>query len=200
MGRGVALLASNYSNFMKLKKLSLLTVGTAAVLAMTAGRPAAAGEAPKPNTLTAEEKAAGWLLLFNGTNFDGWHNYHRTGMSPGWVIEDGAMVDKQHGGDIVTSDEFSWFELQLDYKASAECNSGIMYHVNTSGPAIWSTGPEFQLEDNATADDPVRSGWLYALYQPPNDPATGKPLDATHPTDQWNHVRLLISPRSANTT
>jgi len=188
------LLPANHSNSMKSKTISFLTVGTAALLALNLCGPAAAAEEAKPNTLTTEEKAAGWQLLFNGTNFDGWHNYHRTGMSPGWVIEDGAMVDKQHGGDIVTSDEYSWFELQLDYKASAECNSGIMYHVNTSGPAIWSTGPEFQLEDNATADDPVRSGWLYALYQPPNDPATGKPLDATHRTDQWNHVRLLVTP------
>ena len=38
----------------------------------------------------------------------------------------------------------------------------------------WATGPEVQLEDNAAAADPVRCGWLYALYQPPIDPETGK--------------------------
>ncbi len=42
--------------------------------------------------------------------------------------------------------------------------------------------------------DPVRCGWLYALYQPPIDPKTGKTLDATKPVGEWNHVRLLISP------
>ena len=47
---------------------------------------------------------------------------------------------------------------------------------------------------NAAAKDPTRSGWLYALYQPPGDPRTGKPLDATKPAGEWNHVRLVISP------
>ncbi len=46
--------------------------------------------------------------------------------------------------------------------------------------------------DPRNAGDPQRCGWLYALYQPPTDPKTGKPLDATKPAGQWNHVRLLI--------
>ena len=64
----------------------------------------------------------------------------------------------------------------------------------TRARSAWATGPEFQLEDNAAAADPVRCGWLYALYQPPTDPSTGKTLDATKPAGQWNHIRLLISP------
>ena len=69
-----------------------------------------------------------------------------------------------------------------------------MYHVTDEGGAVWATGPEFQLEDNEKAADPVRCGWLYALYQPPIDPKTGKTLDATKPVGEWNHVRLLITP------
>jgi hypothetical protein len=147
------------------------------------------------NTLTEAEKAAGWQLLFDGKTFNGWHNFHREGISPGWVIKDGAMVDELHGGDIVTSNQFDWFELELDYKISEDGNSGIMFHVTDKGRAIWATGPEFQLEDNATAEDPWRCGWLYGLYMPPMDPATGKPLDATKPANQWNHIRLVITPK-----
>ena len=44
------------------------------------------------------------------------------------------------------------------------------------------------------AADKIRCGWLYALYQPPVDPKTDKPLDATKPVGQWNHIRLVISP------
>jgi hypothetical protein len=44
------------------------------------------------------------------------------------------------------------------------------------------------------AADPIRCGWLYALYQPPVNPVTGKILDATKPVGEWNHVRLVISP------
>jgi hypothetical protein len=151
--------------------------------------------AQENNTLTAAEKAAGWQLLFNGKDFNGWHNFHKDKVAPGWEIQDGAMVDVLHGGDIVTSNQFDWFELELDYRISEDGNSGIMFHVTDKGPTIWWTGPEFQLEDNATADDPQRCGWLYGLYQPPIDPATGKTLDATKPANQWNHVRLVISPQ-----
>jgi len=148
------------------------------------------------NTLTDEEKAAGWKLLFNGNDLNGWHNFKREGVRPGWQVKDGALVcvDPHNAGDIVTTDQFGWFELQLDYNISAGGNSGIMFHVTDEGGAAWATGPEFQLEDNAKAADPQRCGWLYALYQPPTDPKTEKPLDATKPAGEWNHVRLLISP------
>ena len=153
---------------------------------------------PKPalNSLTKKEKADGWELLFDGQSFAGWHNFKRDGVRSGWQVKDGALVcvDPHNAGDIVTTDKFDWFELQLDYNISAGGNSGIMYHVTDDGGAVWATGPEFQLEDNVKAADPVRCGWLYALYQPPIDPATGKTLDATKPVGEWNHVRLLIGP------
>lgn len=156
---------------------------------------ASAGEA-QPNTLTQAEKDAGWKLLFNGQDYSGWHNFKRQGVRAGWQVKDGALVcvDPHNAGDIVSPEQYDWFELQIDYNISEGGNSGIMYHVTEEGNAAWATGPEFQLEDNAKAADPVRCGWLYALYEPPLDPKTGKPLDATKPAGQWNHIRLLISP------
>ncbi|NLZ07661.1 MAG: DUF1080 domain-containing protein [Phycisphaerae bacterium] len=156
---------------------------------------AAEAAGPAPNTLTEEEKAAGWKLLFNGENLDGWHNFKSRSIRPGWQVRGGALVcaDPHNAGDLCTDEKYDWFELQLDYDISPAGNSGIMYHVTDEGNAAWATGPEFQLEDNREAADPVRCGWLYALYQPPTDSATGKPLDATKPPGQWNHVRLLVT-------
>ena len=54
-----------------------------------------------------------------------------------------------------------------------------------------------QLEDNVKAADPIRCGWLYNLYQPADDPKTGKPLDATKPVGEWNTVRIVIAPPPA---
>ena len=165
-------------------------------LALLAGLQLAAADEAVPNTLTSAERAAGWRRLFNGTNFAGWHNFKRDGIRPGWQIKDGtlACADARNAGDIVTTDAFAWFELQLDYNISEAGNSGIMFHVTDAGDTVWATGPEFQLEDNEKAVDPIRCGWLYALYQPPVDEKTGKILDATKPVGQWNHVRLVISP------
>jgi serine/threonine protein kinase len=148
------------------------------------------------NTLTDTEKAAGWQLLFNGTDLNGWQNFKRAGVRPGWQVKDGvlACTDPRNAGDIVTANQYEWFELQLDYNIARKGNSGILYHVTEDGGTSWASGPEFQLEDNQEATDPIRCGWLYALYQPPNDPRTGRPLDATKPVGEWNHVRLLVSP------
>ena len=156
----------------------------------------AAADEPKLNTLTEAEKAAGWKLLFDGESLTGWHNFKKDGVRPGWQVEKGALVcaDPHDAGDIVTTEKFGAFELQLDYNISEGGNSGIIFHITDEGNAVWATGPEFQLEDNAKAADPVRCGWLYALYQPPVDEKTGKILDATKPAGEWNHVRLVVTP------
>jgi len=166
-------------------------------VAATNGDSAAAGTTGM-NALTSDEKAAGWKLLFDGKDFNGWHNFKREGVLSGWQVKDGNLVcvDPHNAKDIVTSNAFDWFELQLDYNISEGGNSGIMFHVTDEGNAAWASGPEFQLEDNAKAADPQRCGWLYGLYKPPIDPTTDKPLDATKPPGEWNHVRLVISPEN----
>jgi hypothetical protein len=172
----------------------ILSIGLA--LITTVALRLTAADDSKINILTDGEKAAGWQLLFDGQTFNGWHNFKSEGVRPGWQVKDGALVcvEPRNAGDIVTSNKFDWFELQFDYNISEAGNSGIIYHVTDEGAAVWQTGPEFQLEDNEKAADPIRCGWLYALYQPPDDPKTGKPLDATKPVGEWNHVRLLITP------
>ncbi len=156
------------------------------------GRPA--------NQLTAAEAKAGWKLLFDGKTFHGWHNFKRQGVRPGWQVKDGALVcvDPRNAGDIVTDGTYDWFDLSLEYNIAEGGNSGIMFHVTNDGPAIWATGPEIQLEDNAKAHDPERCGWMYQLYRPALDPKTNKPIDATKPAGQWNHIRIVIAPPPAS--
>lgn len=177
------------------------SVGGSLVAAVAEWLPTERAAKPSPsepsiNTLSDQEKSEGWQLLFNGKDFTGWHNFGAEGVRPGWKIKAGtlACVDPHDAGDLCTADQFEWFELKLEYNISKGGNSGIMFRVAEKGNAPWESGPEFQLEDNAFARDPVRCGWLYALYQPPNDPGTAKPLDATKPAGEWNEVRLLVSP------
>ncbi len=179
-------------NFRKL----LITAALGILCTVSIARLVRAADDAAANTLSDEEKKAGWKLIFDGKSLDGWHNFHSKEIKPGWQVKDGtlACVDPHNAGDLCTAGQYDWFELQLDYNISVGGNSGIMYHATEKGGAVWATGPEFQLEDNAKASDPVRCGWLYALYQPPVDPKTGKTLDATKPAGEWNHVRLLISP------
>ena len=179
---------------MKPATLILLVVS---LLPVPAFSQTAAPAAPAaPNALTPAQSSAGWKLLFNGKDLAGWHNFRSDKVKPGWQVQDGtlACVDPHNAGDLATADQFDWFELELDFKMEEGANSGIIFHASDTQGAAWATGPELQLEDNAKAADPQRCGWLYALYKPENDPKTGKPLDATKPAGEWNHLRLLISP------
>ena len=155
----------------------------------------AAGD-PTSNVLTPEQMAEGWKLLFDGKSLNGWHNFKKDDVRPGWVVREGMLIcdDPHNAGDLVTKDQYGAFELELDYNISEGGNSGIIFHVTDEGGAVWATGPEVQLEDNAKAADAQKCGWLYALYQPPVDPKTGKILDATKPAGEWNLVRLVVSP------
>lgn len=155
---------------------------------------------PQPaNQLTDDEMKAGWKLLFDGKTLNGWHNFKSKGVRPGWKVQEGTLVcaDPHDARDIVTADKYDWYELSIEYNIAEAGNSGIMVHVTDEGDAVWATGPEIQLEDNQKARDPERSGWLYQLYKPATDPKTGKPIDATKPVGEWNHLRVVIAPPPA---
>jgi 3-keto-disaccharide hydrolase len=144
---------------------------------------------PAPNTLTPEERQAGWKLLFDGKTTNGWRNYRGKTISDGWQVVDGALARVKTAGDIVTLDQYDYFELSLEYKISRAGNSGIMFHVTEDFPNPWQTGPEVQILDNKEGADPQKSGWLYQLYK--------SDTDATKPVGQWNQVRILITPQKS---
>ena len=151
----------------------------------------AAAGAAEPNTLSDQERQDGWRLLFDGRTTKGWRNYRGKEVSPGWKVEDGALVRAAGGaGDIVTEEQFDAFELALEFRIAPRGNSGLMFHVTEEGAAPWQTGPEIQILDNAAGADPQRTGWLYQLYRPDTD--------ATRPAGEWNEIRLRIAPEKSS--
>ncbi|MEM9018039.1 MAG: DUF1080 domain-containing protein [Verrucomicrobiota bacterium] len=141
----------------------------------------------KHNTLTPEEKADGWMLLFNGKDLSAFRNYKEEGVSDKWMVKDGAFtLTEKGGGDIITKQKFGAFEIKLDFKISPGGNSGLMFHVEETEQKPWMTGPEMQIQDNEAGKDPQKAGWLYQLYEAEED--------ATNPAGEWNTVHLVISP------
>ena len=89
----------------------------AAPVEPVAETPAPAPEATGPNTLTAEQTAQGWKLLFNGTDLTGWKSYKKDAPGEAWKVEDGALALTAGGaGDLMTAEEFGPFELSLEWK------------------------------------------------------------------------------------
>jgi hypothetical protein len=152
------------------------------------------------NNLTVAEKEEGWKLLFDGETSAGWRGAHKE-LFPeyGWTIRDGVLsvdssggAEAAHGGDIVTIDQYSDFELQADFKLTPGANSGIKYYVTeieeTSGSAI---GLEYQiLDDNLHADATQgREGnrTLASLY----DLIPADQNKRVRQVGEWNMARII---------
>lgn len=141
------------------------------------------------NTLTSLEAKQGWKLLFDGKTTKGWSNFKSDTIGKGWQVKDGALtiVDPGKAGDIVTSEKYDWFELQLDFKVEKGQNSGIMFHVAETGEATWHSGPEIQIYDHPLEKGVEVTGFLYQLYT--------SSVDASKPAGEWNHMEIVVAPK-----
>lgn len=155
-------------------------------------------EVPMDNSLTAKEKEEGWELLFDGETTNGWRNFKSEDIGPAWKVEDGTLyLDDSNkedwqtngGGDIITEQSYSDYELVLDWKISEGGNSGIIYHVQEDDAYdyVWHTGLEMQiLDDERHADGKIekhRAGDLYDLIETEGD--------ALNPVGEWNTIRIV---------
>lgn len=164
-------------------------VGSGLVVSLVAGSGAGlrAQEAAM-NTLTDEERAAGWQLLFDGTTTNGWRGYMMDAMPDGWQVVDGALVRTGPTRDIITTETFRNFELSVDWKVDPGGNSGIFYRAIEGPEQIYHGAPEMQvLDDEAHADGASQltaSGSNYALH-----PA---PRGIVKPAGEWNTARVVV--------
>jgi hypothetical protein len=158
-----------------------------------------------PNTLTETEKADGWKLLFDGHTTDGWRGAHKE-MFPdfGWKVTDGQLVvlsadgrESKNGGDIVYApEEFSAFELCVEFKITEGANSGIKYFVTEKEkPSGSAFGLEYQILDDKVHPDAQlyttvpgsrRLAGLYDLIKPANIRFNG--------VGNWNLATVKVFP------
>jgi hypothetical protein len=114
--------------------------------------------AAAPNQLTAEEKATGWQLLFDGKTAAGWRAIGKPAFpADKWAVEDGWLHGLgKGGGDIITTNQFEQFELAWEWRLIEGGNSGVKYFVLEPRGAI---GHEYQiLDDNKHPDGKLAAG------------------------------------------
>ncbi len=145
-------------------------------------------DASQPEVLPMGDSQDGWVSLFDGTSLSSWRGYRKdTFPDQGWKMDDGwlQVTAGGGGGDIVTMDQYDDFELELEWKANAGSNSGIMYLANENNGASYFSAPEYQIygDDDLTSSSNTSSGGLYALYAPMN-----KKLNAV---GEVNHARIV---------
>jgi len=136
---------------------------------------------------TAQEKAAGWTLLFDGKSLDGWRPYGKPAGTPigeGWRIEDGLLrkVPGVKGGDIITEKQYEDFELVWSWRLAKGANNGVKYCVTEARPG--APGYEYQMiDDHADKWVKLHAKAKTAAFYEVLPPAEDKPLK---PAGEWN--------------
>jgi hypothetical protein len=188
-----------------MKKLQLIIAGMLVcfclfAIGQNAKQPVKKVAKAADNTLTAKEKKEGFVLLFDGKTTDNWKGYNQPAFpEKGWEVKDGLLhcigsgagEAGGRGGDIVSVDKFSNFELKMDWKISEGGNSGIFILAQEKdGQPMYESSPEMQVLDNDRHPDAKlgkngnrKAGSLYDLI-----PA--KPQN-TKPAGQWNSVSII---------
>lgn len=155
------------------------------------------------SSVMVEEKntnpEAEWQSLFDGETLNGWHRFNRKGVEPIWKAENGILSfepslrpEGDYVHDIVTDEEFTSFQLSIEWNIAEGGNSGIFWGVQEgeSHERPYSTGPEIQVLDNERHPDAKanpkyhQAGALYDLVQPSKD--------VCKPAGEWNHILLTI--------
>jgi hypothetical protein len=159
------------------------------------------------NELTPWELRHGWRLLWDGKTGNGWRGVKLDRFpEKGWQMEDGVLTvlatdggESTGPGDIITVEQFSDFELELEFMITKGANSGIKYFVDAelnkgTGSAI---GCEFQILDDENHPDASMGvkgnrtvASLYDLIPADNlsVPGRGKQFKGV---GEWNHARIV---------
>ncbi len=152
----------------------------------------------------------GWTDLLAGNSTAAWRSVRGENFpTRGWTLADGVLTvhkaggeESRGGGDIITRARYANFELELEFRMTPGCNSGIKFFVQPNlspidrltgkptnlGSAI---GPEFQILDDVRHPDAKAGrdgnrtvGSLYDLI----------PADAdkvVQPMGEWNRARIV---------
>jgi len=182
---------------------------------LAAAKSAASRDIPQisylTNQLTEREKSEGWQLLWDGRTTQGWRGAKLEHFpEKGWKSEDGVLSvlkgtggESTQGGDIVTTEKYKNFELEVDFKLTKGANSGIKYFVDTGlnkgeGSAI---GCEYQILDDANHPDAKLGAngnrTLASLYDLiPADARFYAPHESTPKRVNdygWNRAKIIVA-------
>ncbi|HKK18075.1 MAG TPA: DUF1080 domain-containing protein [Opitutales bacterium] len=151
----------------------------------------------------------GFRLLFNGKDLTGWwgaktedpaqylalpadqleakKQQSLPDIRKHWRVEDGELVNDGQGLFLTSEENFSDFELRLEYKTVAKTDSGV-YLRGCPQVQIWDTtkeGGKWRLG----ADKGSGGLWNNSKGSPGRDPL----VHADKPFGEWNQLRIVMT-------
>jgi hypothetical protein len=165
--------------------LSLLVL-----LPLLSAVPAANEDKPKDGSQDLTKPPEGFQSLFDGKTLTGW-KVNEGGKMEAWGAENGLIyVSGGGGGWLMTEQEFSNFELRLEFKLPEKGNSGVALRSAMQGNPAFDAGMEIQLLDDEWHRKNLQdlkvsqlTGSVYGIQGPSKD--------ALKPIGEWNSIRIV---------
>lgn len=116
-----------------------------------------------------------------------------TGEAPsgGWTTEGDNTIHLvgKGGGNLISKNEYTNFELEWEWKLNAKGNNGIKYWVTKIGGKEW-LGIEYQMIDDSGHPDGLKggshtTGSIYDIKEPAKD-------KAVKPAGEWNTSKIIV--------
>lgn len=167
-------------------------------------------EIPPQHSSSAEvinpsQDPEGWKVLFDGHTTSGWRGINQDKFpEEGWEIQDGMLIvnasdgsESGNGGDIITTEEYSQFVLDWEWKMLTKGgNSGVKYFVKEglSDNDKYGAGLEYQILDDENFS------WMLEGKMQPGDYRTlaslyeiyPAPEKSPKPLGEWNQSRIVV--------
>ncbi len=141
---------------------------TAALLALTLS-----------TSLTFAEE--GFVDLFNGKNLDGW--FVEPANPAVWTVKKGELARSPQSSYLWTKEKYGDFILELEFKVSPNCNSGLFFRSDPKNPV--QGGFEIQIMDShGKTAGKHDCGALYDAREPL--------VNAVKKAGEWNTLRLEL--------
>lgn len=129
-----------------------------------------------------------WQSLFDGKSLTGWTAIDGKAPGDGWKVIEGELHLNGKGGNIVTAEEYSSFEMEWHWKIQKKGNNGVKYWVTNVAGKEW-LGIEYQMIDDGVHPDatPGSSHATASIY----DIKAAAPDKPLRPVGEWNQSRII---------
>jgi Domain of Unknown Function (DUF1080) len=161
--------------------VTLVALSCGAMLSAAAQPPAGAG--------SGGSAPGAWHSLLEEHGAPAWRGWKEPGFPAGWRVAGRVLSKDGPVDDLVTVQSYGNFELELEWKIGKAGNSGVFYRGTREYDHIYWSAPEYQLLDDANAEDGksrlTAAAAAYALY--------GAPAGVVQPFDHWNKTRIVVN-------
>jgi HEAT repeat protein len=142
----------------------------------------------KEYNLTEEEKAEGFVSLFNGRNLDGW-----VGNKVNYIVEDGNFASRpkknyRGSGNIFTEKEYSDFIFRFEFKLTPGANNGLGIRCPLKGDGAYE-GIELQILDDTA---PVYANLAPYQYHGSVYGTMAAKRGHLKPVGEWNYEEVIV--------